>query len=340
MNAALDAAADASRRGDLKTAEEGAAACVEKAPYDTVAQNLLAQVRQKMGRHTEAVALIRQAIALSPGDAVLRLNLGHFLAEAGDWKQAVENIYDAVAMLPKLAATNGRAHLPVVHKGQPLNLAMPLDSGTLMESAKILAGKIYPICLAPQNVRMIVDVGANVGTASAFFASRYPDARILAFEPAAAPFKHLCKNAKMLPNVEAFNVALHARDETAMLYSGENPMLGSLLRTNIAPNEGETVTLVKASSYLAAHGVSSIDILKVDTEGAELVVLDELAGFLPALKVLYVEYHSDSDRNAIDRMMAGSHVLHHCAVKQIDIGEMCYVNRTLVPEARFVRPQD
>ena len=53
--------------------------------------------------------------------------------------------------------------------------------------------------------------------------------------------------------------------------------------------------------------------------------------YLPEVKVLYVEYHSERDRRMIDEMLAETHVLWRGQVKFAYRGEFCYLKRELVP---------
>ena len=65
----------------------------------------------------------------------------------------------------------------------------------------ILSGVTYPHLKFVDDVRVILDVGANVGAAATFFARSYPDAVVYAFEPGREPFAILAGNASRLANV-------------------------------------------------------------------------------------------------------------------------------------------
>jgi FkbM family methyltransferase len=54
----------------------------------------------------------------------------------------------------------------------------------------------------------IIDAGANIGLASVYFASRFPNARILAIEPERKNFEILVKNVERYPNVQPILGAL------------------------------------------------------------------------------------------------------------------------------------
>ena len=71
--------------------------------------------------------------------------------------------------------------------------------------------------------------------------------------------------------------------------------------------------------------------MKIDTEGCEVPILRSLEKFLPEVKVLYVEYHSERDRRLIDGILAETHVLWRGHVNLAYRGEFCYLNAHWCP---------
>ena len=183
------------------------------------------------------------------------------------------------------------------------------------------------------DVKTIVDIGANVGAASVYFAIGYPEAQVYAFEPGSAPFSLLQQNVEPLRNVTVFPFGLHSREQTLSLFHGKNDSVESSLCSSLRTGgEGEQIRLVCASRFLAEHGIDKIDVLKIDTEGCEVPILRSLNRYLPEVKVLYVEYHSERDRRMIDEILAQTHVLWRGQVSFAYRGEFCYLKRELVPD--------
>src|SRR6185437_6818110 len=60
--------------------------------------------RQLQGRPAEAVAALRRALEIRPGDALLLMNLGTALRGAGDLDAAVVALRRACELAPELAA--------------------------------------------------------------------------------------------------------------------------------------------------------------------------------------------------------------------------------------------
>ncbi len=60
--------------------------------------------------------------------------------------------------------------------------------------------------------KTIVDAGANIGTASIYFAQAYPEARIIAIEAEASNFEVLVRNVRRYPAIIPIHAALWKHD--------------------------------------------------------------------------------------------------------------------------------
>jgi len=197
----------------------------------------------------------------------------------------------------------------------------------------ILSGLTYPIVPFVSDVKTVVDIGANIGAASAYFAIAYPDARAYAFEPGSAPFSLLRQNAQHFPNVQVFPFGLHSSDQTMRLFHGkQDSMESSVCPTNRTSDENEQIRVKNAAQIFVENGIDRVDVLKIDTEGCEVPILQSLKNYLPEVKALYVEYHSERDRRMIDAILADTHVLWAGHVALAYRGEFCYLKRDLLPD--------
>jgi FkbM family methyltransferase len=197
----------------------------------------------------------------------------------------------------------------------------------------IFAGSTYPIVPAVFGVKTVVDIGANVGAASVYLATAYPEARVYALEPAIFPLSLLRRNVATLPNVKVFSFGLHSSEKTVTLFHGRTDSVESSLSCSTrTTSESEQIHVVEASRFLSGQGIDQIDVLKIDTEGCEVPILRSLKAYLPDVKVLYVEYHSERDRRLIDIILAETHVLWRGHINFAYRGEFCYLKRELVPD--------
>jgi FkbM family methyltransferase len=159
--------------------------------------------------------------------------------------------------------------------------------------------------------KLIIDVGANVGFASVYFANRYPNARIIAIEPDASNVAVLRKNTAPYPQVEAIEAAVWY--ESAMLtLHDEGNKSGIQVRTD-GSGSGK-VRAMTIDEVLAMAGTNRVDILKVDIEGAEKELFERNPPWLGNVGVLMIELH--------DRFKPGCSKALYSALIRHDFREM------------------
>lgn len=203
----------------------------------------------------------------------------------------------------------------------------------LMVARSVLGGRTYPAVPFVQDVATVLDVGANLGAASIFFSSLYPSAKVFALEPAGAPFELLRENTTAWPNVVTLRHGLSSLRRTAMLHHSAHDSVEASVRRSIRSSDGsEEIELHDVGEFLSRHGIGAVDVLKLDTEGAETEVLGAFGSRVRFVKLLYVEYHSERDRLWIDQRMSETHVLWRARVDLVYRGEFCYLRRDLIPE--------
>jgi FkbM family methyltransferase len=135
-------------------------------------------------------------------------------------------------------------------------------------------------CLAADGTFTFVDIGANVGLYSLFVAARAGDrARILAIEPQPGILERLRFNLAANPavKIEVLPVALSDRDGAAELVLDANDSGGTHLDKHNATRgaDGRVVSVPckTLAAVLAEAGITAVDALKIDVEGAEDLVL-------------------------------------------------------------------
>ncbi len=150
---------------------------------------------------------------------------------------------------------------------------------------------------------LILDCGSNIGLSVLYFKKYYPDAHIVCFEPQPTMAKYLEKNIAQnhLTSIDVHTVAISNSPGVISLFS--NPLQAGKTGTSItqrlrektdAPYE-ETVSSVVLSAFIQGP----VDFLKMDIEGAEVLVLEELAvtGKLAMVNQMVVEYHDNLKTN-------------------------------------------
>jgi FkbM family methyltransferase len=201
----------------------------------------------------------------------------------------------------------------------------------------VLQGQTYPALPFVSDVTMIIDVGAYVGASSLYFSLQHPEAQIFAFEPATAAYRLLEKNTRHRSNVHTHNFGLFSSDKTVPLYKGTiDDATASVSKSAMTSEESEIVRLRSLREWLREHAISAVDVLKLDTEGCEVPILHSMSEFLPSVKILYLEYHSEDDRRAIDSLLSDTHLL--VAGKMLlHRGEVTYVAKSAFPSEQARR---
>ena len=193
---------------------------------------------------------------------------------------------------------------------------MPVDfsfrtSGNLHTILKevFFFGEYVP--LTRTEAPFIIDCGGNIGVTTLFLKYQFPKASVLVFEPSAENFKVLQQNIERnkLADVKAVRAAV-CDTEGEVTFWDDPKSPGSATSTEtVANSKGtdrftqETVPAVRLSRFIDRP----VDVLKMDIEGGEGVVLDELdrSGKLAQVSEIIFEYHMNPANkiNALPRVI-------------------------------------
>jgi len=145
---------------------------------------------------------------------------------------------------------------------------------------------------APRSASTIVDVGANIGVTSAWYAARYPGCRVLAVEPEPANFATLQRNVANRPEVTPVRGALCGSSGlVALVDAGTGAWGFQLAAVNGSAQTDQTVRAVTLTELFDEHNLDWVDLLKIDIEGAERdVFMGDLAA-LDRVGAIAVELH-------------------------------------------------
>lgn len=160
------------------------------------------------------------------------------------------------------------------------------------------------LAMPRHEVRTVLDIGANVGVTALYFSLVYPNAQIYAFEPAPDNFAVLQKNVANCGRIRAFNFGLGAADATLELYASDNPLnFGgySLHATGSDTSRRTTIQVRGVAAVLKELGIERIDVIKVDTEGAEWDIVTAFPeAALRQAQLIVGELHGNRDFALLD----------------------------------------
>ena len=148
--------------------------------------------------------------------------------------------------------------------------------------------------LASLPMTCVFDVGANVGHWAMAVHRICATATVHAFEVAPQTFQELQRNTSSLPSIVANSDGLSDSQGPVMVkFFHDDPELSSLIDV---PYDRPSVKVpshtLTGDAYCERHGISRIDLLKIDTEGSELLVLKGLSRMLASggIDVIQFEY--------------------------------------------------
>lgn len=138
--------------------------------------------------------------------------------------------------------------------------------------------------LAKTQPSVIIDGGANVGDYSVMAGSMFPGCRIYSFEPVKDTFQKLSEKMKFHSDIHPINKGLFKENcskEINLFETDEHSSLYNIEGLQYTSNQKEVIELIRGDDFVKEKNIESIDLLKLDIEGAEY---DALSGFEESLR--------------------------------------------------------
>lgn len=172
--------------------------------------------------------------------------------------------------------------------------------------SEIFLKNIYQLSFCNEN-KFVLDLGAHIGISALYLKKIWPNAKILSFEPNPYTFDVLKKNIAInkCDNVTLYNCAAYNQNQTIKLYgniTGEDvDSRGNSILSSWGKREHTSEIEVEAIDITDfAH--QKIDFLKIDIEGAELIVLDALKPYLHNVNKIAVDCHAAGKENTCQHL--------------------------------------
>jgi len=177
--------------------------------------------------------------------------------------------------------------------------------------------KRYSYSLSKDSV--VFDVGGYEGQFSSDVYSRYRS-KIFIFEPVASYAKNISDRFSNNPDIAVYDYGLSGKTEETTIYINNN---SSTLFSAGLPSE--KAKMMKASDFLKANSIKTIDLMKINTEGGEYSLLEELIenDLIKNINNIQVQFHTFAP-NAKERMEAIQRELsktHHLTYQYVFVWE-------------------
>ncbi|HTB79469.1 MAG TPA: FkbM family methyltransferase [Opitutaceae bacterium] len=136
----------------------------------------------------------------------------------------------------------------------------------------------------------ILDLGANVGYASVYFAARWPQAQILAVEPAARNIGLLERNIRPWTRITSLQAAVWPHPACVQV-ANPGDAHNAYRMSESMDSEMQTIPGHTVAQLIDRLGCERLDLLKMDVEGAEAEIFQNGAEWLDRVNVMMVELH-------------------------------------------------
>jgi len=167
----------------------------------------------------------------------------------------------------------------------------------------------------------IVDIGVNKGYFSLLFAKLMNDrGKVLSFEP--DPDNCFWVRKSIQANgyrcIELFQYALSDKEGSVTFYLGKKSGWGSVFPSSLTEEKAITVKTRKLDNVLKEEGMNKVDIIKIDVQGADLLVLK---GAETTLKRQNIKLAMDVDVKSLGERNQLFDFLESCGFKIFRIGK-------------------
>jgi FkbM family methyltransferase len=139
---------------------------------------------------------------------------------------------------------------------------------------------------------VIFDIGSNIGMSIIYFRELYPSAVIRGYEPDGNIFDALSKNLLQSglsdPNIHLTRAAVWIHSD-GIDFKINGPDSSSVIS---GMNKADSIKVPSIRLNEVLRETDHIDFLKMDIEGAEVIVLKDCENYLDRIDHLFVEYHS------------------------------------------------
>lgn len=145
--------------------------------------------------------------------------------------------------------------------------------------------RVYDRLSSEERVPLIVDLGANIGLASAYFSTMWPAAKLVSVEPNAGNCAIARDNLPAQARLVEAAVASHT-GSVGLIDTGRN------CGFQVDPNaSGGSIPLVTVNDLLADAGDATPFIIKIDIEGFEEDLFSGQLEWIDRFPVLFIELH-------------------------------------------------
>ncbi|WP_256011602.1 FkbM family methyltransferase [Desertivirga xinjiangensis] len=163
--------------------------------------------------------------------------------------------------------------------------------GDLLIFNEVFVEKQYNLPISDEKLDTIIDLGANVGFSSLFFIKKYNPSKLILVEPSEKNLTVAKLNLNYWIGTNQchfYMAAVHYKKGTVYLDESLAPYN---FKTNTTGSSG-AVNTVTIPQIMHEHGLNTVDLLKIDIEGAESYLFQQDTDWLRSIRTIVIELHS------------------------------------------------
>jgi FkbM family methyltransferase len=218
-----------------------------------------------------------------------RLRLRHLLKE---WARR--------ALIPINRRVRVEDIATIQYLGRQISYDPSTDIGGLLSSSGEFEKNEMDLCKEYiSETSIVLDIGANIGLHSIYFASLAKDGWVLSFEPSLTTFSFLARNVANISNIVPINLAVSDEGKIASFYHTSDNAYSSLMDTK----RKEVVSVKKVPCMRVDDVVSGlhfdrVDFVKIDVEGLEFEALKGMSEVISKYQpVIFCEIYKGKHSN-------------------------------------------
>ena len=177
------------------------------------------------------------------------------------------------------AAVDGVLHATLASRRFPLTRYVPYGMSWLYDVQRFMGTR---------SLRVLFDVGANVGQTLERMLRYTPDAEIYSFEPTESAYATLSARFGRRRNVHLRKMALGSAPGTMPLRVRANSELNTLVPVDDGEGKTQATEVSTVDEMAVRNGIGHLDVLKLDVQGWEMEVVRGASRLIADQNLIFV----------------------------------------------------
>lgn len=172
--------------------------------------------------------------------------------------------------------------------GAPRPLWVRAGTSDILTHLEVIRQGEWDMPLRAGPPAVILDLGANIGLAAVWYASRYPGARIICVECEQANYDLLVRNTRSYGQIETLHAAVWSEPTTVTVTDPGEGDWGYRVAKDLGGPDVEALTI---DGLMERFGLDHVDLVKMDVEGAEAAIFANPSAWIDRVSAIAVELH-------------------------------------------------